>query len=506
MSVQRLSGGWAEAPLEEFCMIEQGQSPPGSTYNTARDGLPFFQGKAEFGDLYPSPVKWCSAPTKVAKPEDVLISVRAPVGPTNLARTTCCIGRGLAAIRPLGGISPKYLLYALRNTQGALIQKATGSTFSAVGGEHLRAHRLHVAPLAEQDRIVADIEKHFTRLDAAVVLLKRVQANLKVYRASVLKAAAGGRLVPTEAELARQAGRDYESGEQLLQRILKERLANWQIDTLPSEKAHPIRSLKEPQSSDSVPLPEGWTWTTLNAIASIKGGITKGQRRKATDRFRSVPYLRVANVQRGFLDLTQVKNIEATEAEIRELRLLPGDALFTEGGDRDKLGRGWVWSGEIAECIHQNHIFRARLHRDIEPKFVSWYANTTGQRYFYDEGKHTTNLASINLTKLRRLPLLLPPAEEQRRIVTEVERHLSVLDHLEDELFTQEQHSDSLRQSVLRHAFEGKLVPHDPTDEPASVLLERIRAERAAVESQHITRRARSRIARRPPKKLPLEV
>src|SRR4051794_17800227 len=112
-------------------------------------------------------------------------------------------------------------------------------------------------------------------------------------------------------------------------------------------------------------LPPGWVWARLSDIAEIKGGLTKGQKRKPDDFLRTVPYLRVANVQRGFLDLSEVKEIEATDVEVREMKLVPGDVLFTEGGDRDKLGRGWIWRGEILECVHQNHIFRARLRSNL---------------------------------------------------------------------------------------------------------------------------------------------
>src|SRR5437879_1512076 len=104
-------------------------------------------------------------------------------------------------------------------------------------------------------------------------------------------------------------------------------------------------------NGESPNLPEGWAWTTLTAIADLKGGITKGRRLPAAVKTRRVPYLRVANVQRGYLNLSEVKDIEASEEEIAELRLEAGDILFNEGGDRDKLGRGWVWGGQIADCI-----------------------------------------------------------------------------------------------------------------------------------------------------------
>jgi type I restriction enzyme S subunit len=298
---------------------------------------------------------------------------------------------------------------------------------------------------------VAEIEKQFTRLEAGVAALRRVQANLKRYRAAVLKAACEGRLVPTEAELARAEGRSFESGQQLLARILIERRQNWQVRG----------KYKEPVGLDATklfPLPKGWTWTTLDALAEIKGGITKDQNRKHSAPTRSVPYLRVANVQRGYINLTEVKEIVTTEDEIKELSLKPGDILFNEGGDRDKLGRGWVWSGQLPECIHQNHVFRARLHvAELNPKLVSWYANTFGQKFFFDEGKHTTNLASISMSKLKSLPIPIPPASEQTRIVAEVERRLSVVEELESVVTANLQRATRLRQSILQKAFTGML-------------------------------------------------
>jgi len=474
--------GWSEASLGEFCLFVQGQSPPGETYNTKGEGLPFFQGKAEFGEMYPTPTKWCSAPTKIAQPDDILISIRAPVGPTNLCATTACIGRGLAAIRPQGGSLSKYVLYGLRLTAQNLAALSTGSTFSAISGEVLRRHPLPVAPIAEQHRIVEEIEKQFTRLEAGVVALKRVQANLKRYRAAVLKAAVEGHLVPTEAELARREGRPHEPASELLARLVTQPLL------AVSKKAQagvpvPLTAkhieAASPDSTGLPSLPEGWTCAPLRLIADLKGGITKGQKRKPTDQLRSVPYLRVANVQRGYLDLEEVKTIEASEDEIADLELLPGDVLFNEGGDRDKLGRGWVWDGQIKDCIHQNHVFRARLlSKGILPKFLSWYGNSIGQRYFNDEGKQTTNLASLNMTKLGRLPVPIPPAAEQKRIVAEVDRRLSVIDELEMQVEANLKRAERLRQAILKRAFEGKLVPQDPNDEPASMLLERIKATR----------------------------
>ena len=239
----------------------QGQSPPGSTYNTRGRGLPFLQGKAEFGALYPTPVKHCSTPARIAEPGDVLVSIRAPVGPTNLCEQRCCIGRGLAAIRPVGGIPSEFILYAIRDSEELLRARSTGTTFGAIRGEDLRSHSLPLPPLPEQRRIVAEIEKQFTRLDASVAALKRVQANLKRYRASVLKAACEGKLVPTEAKLARADGRDYEPADRLLSRILSERRARWEAQ---EKRRGKYKEPVAPDTSRLTALPADWAWATVD--------------------------------------------------------------------------------------------------------------------------------------------------------------------------------------------------------------------------------------------------
>lgn len=405
-------------------------------------------------------------------------------------------GRGAGStefhvLRPADGVDPKLVLYFLlqegqRRAARARMKGAAGQL--RVPPEFFEEIQLPLAPSGEQRRIVAEIEKQFTRLDAAVAALKRVQANLKRYRASVLKAACEGRLVLTEAELAGAEGKTFETGDQLLARTIRRGRERWEAEQLarmvalnrrPENDRWKARYRKasgpDPLSLPAVPA--GWAWASLGQIAELQGGITKGQRRQSVESVRRVPYLRVANVQRGFLDLTEIKEIEATENEISQLLLKSGDVLFNEGGDRDKLGRGWIWDGQIPECIHQNHVFRARpLVDEIQPRFLSWYGNTLGQRYFLAQGKQTTNLASINLTKLSALPVPLPPPGEQRRIVMEVDRRFSLLDSVELATRLSLERANRLRQAILRQAFEGGLVPQDPHDEPAGVLLDRIKA------------------------------
>src|SRR3989344_5285422 len=284
-----LPDGWMLAPLDQVCDVIMGQSPSSEYYNAEGNGLPFFQGKAEFGDLYPEAVKWCSAPGKIAQKDDVLISVRAPVGPTNLAPSECCIGRGLAAIRPRSGMPAKYILHCLRSIESDIDALGTGTTFKAISGKTLREIPVPIAPLDQQKRIVAEIEKQFSRLDEAVANLKRVKANLKRYKAAVLKAAVEGRLVEIEAELARREGRSYETGVQLLQRILETRRSQWKGKGKYKEPA-------APDTTDLPELPEGWAWATVEAL-SMK--VADGVHKKPTYVPEGIPFVTVKNLTAG---------------------------------------------------------------------------------------------------------------------------------------------------------------------------------------------------------------
>ena len=150
-----LPRNWCDTTIGEVFTVTLGQSPPSSTYNSHGEGLPFFQGKAEFGDIYPVTRKWCSSPKKIAQKGDVLLSVRAPVGPTNIAPTKCCIGRGLASIRPVDGIDTKFILYFFRSVERYLAKSGTGTTFNAITGDTLKGFPISLPPLSEQHRIVA---------------------------------------------------------------------------------------------------------------------------------------------------------------------------------------------------------------------------------------------------------------------------------------------------------------------------------------------------------------
>jgi type I restriction enzyme S subunit len=368
----------------------------------------------------------------------------------------CLHQNHLIKVRPKPIAKSKWLLYWLMSSAGRRAIEATASSTSGLHTLSLAkvgSLPTPIASLEEQEIAIAYIELHLSRLDGSITTLQGIQAKLKQARASILKAAVEGRLVETEAELARRNATDYENAEALLQRSLAEKKRLFQEAQLQAGRRKTWKEPSRPECHDTSSKPEGWTITSMEQIADVSGGLAKDSKNTSGE---SLSYLRVANVQRGKLELEHIKTIICPSEKVDGLLLKKGDVLLNEGGDRDKLGRGWVWNGEIRRCIHQNHVFKARLALPaIQPRFISHYCNTLGESYFQNEGKQTTNLASISLSKVRALPIALPPASEQLRILEEIDRRFSVLDQVEATVQSSLQRCGNLRQAILKRAFGG---------------------------------------------------
>jgi type I restriction enzyme S subunit len=174
----------------------------------------------------------------------------------------------------------------------------------------------------------------------------------------------------------------------------------------------------ELKETDFGAIPAKWSIRKLSETATVQTGVAKGRRINGDD-VASLPYLRVANVQDGFLDLREMKLITVRASEVDRYSLRPGDVVLTEGGDFDKLGRGFIWDGQVPHCLHQNHIFAVRADRNLlVPEFLAYQTQSTyGKAYFLSVAHKTTNLACINTNKLKAFPCVVPPKDEQKRIV-----------------------------------------------------------------------------------------
>lgn len=226
-----------------------------------------------------------------------------------------------------------------------------------------------------------------------------------------------------------------------------------QAQQMESELNQLAQSLFQEMFGDYCKQPED-RFVPLCTVSDVVSGVAKGSDMKGKQT-RVVPYIRVANVQDGFLNLSEIKEIEATERDIEKYVLQPGDILMTEGGDFDKLGRGAMWSGEVKECIHQNHIFRVRFSNAYEPKFFEYYLRSSKTKlYFLRCAKQTTNLASINMTQLKALPI---PKEDRKR----QEQFVAALELIERQIRTVKSKGEYLEQAfqaLMQRAFNGELT------------------------------------------------
>jgi type I restriction enzyme, S subunit len=470
--IEELPENWTLCQLGDVMRLKNGYAFKSKDYSS--DGLPLVRisdinnGKVSLEKAARIPEDKANLDF-VVQPGDLLIAMSgATTGKTGVysGKRPCLQNQrvGNFIIISQDAVDKKYRNYYVASLRKEIEEAAYGGAQPNISAKGIEAFDFPLAPLNEQKRIVAEIEKQFSRLDEAVENLKRVKANLKRYRASVLKAAVEGKLT----EEWRGKHPDVESADKLLERILVERRKKWEEAELAKMKAKGKlpkddkwkKKYKEPKTAETENLPDippTWLWARLDSVTEIKGGITKDSKRKIK-KAKELPYLRVANVQRGYLDLDKIKYIKVSEDNLPELLLERGDILFNEGGDRDKLGRGWIWEGQIRECTYQNHVFRARLFlKEMPGKLFSWYGNTFGQQYFMAKGKQTTNLASINKTMLSALPIPLPPFDEQVILIKKIEGRLSMIDAVEKEVDASLKRADLLRQSVLKSAFSGLL-------------------------------------------------
>ena len=486
-----LPNGWERCFLPDFTRIVMGQSPPSTTYNHKGHGLPFFQGKAEFGHLYPTPNLYCSRPKKVAAKGATLLSVRAPVGPTNLARYECCIGRGLTAIHPSGGIDPKFVLYLFRSIKPELTTTGTGTTFNAISKAFVEGLTFNLPPLHEQRRIVAKVEELLSGLDEGIESLTTARAQLAAYRQSVLKHALEGKLTAQ----CREENRDkLETPELLLARIKREREAHyaqqfeewiaavkeWEAGGKLGKKPQKPKKLAKATGlpydvTAKLPrLPKSWGWAALGWMTC---GVGYGTAAKSAAAGR-VPVLRMGNIQNAKLDWTDLV-YTSDDDEIARYRLHAGDVLFNRTNSPELVGKTAIYKGG-RPAIFAGYLIRVNhIRAVVDGRYLNLFLNSYVARQHGNSVKTDgVNQSNISGSKLARYPFPYCSIEEQCAIASDLDKAFSVLDGIEVNIVHELQRAAALRQSILKKAFTGQLVPQDPNDEPASALLDRIRAER----------------------------
>ena len=331
------------------------------------------------------------------QPGDVLLSITADLGRTGVVPSDigeAYINQHLAILRLAEDCHPEYIaaFIALGPGKRQITKRDKVGVKSGINFDDVRSLKIPLPPLAEQKRIAAILDK------ADAIRRKRQEA------------------IALTEEFLRSAFLDM--------------------------------------FGDPVTNPKGWEVKPLHEVAGINSGLTKNKRLAPTDAIE-LPYMRVANVQDGYLNLTEIKTIPVPKQKVDQYLLQVGDVLLTEGGDPDKLGRGAVWQGQIPRCVHQNHIFSVRVDKTrLSPAFVSaQIGSERGKRYFLRAGKQTTGIASINKTQLKNFPLLIPPLSAQQQFEQVVES----MRGFETTLVSTEAQTNDLFNSLVQRAFRGEL-------------------------------------------------
>jgi type I restriction enzyme S subunit len=347
---------------------------------------------------------------------------------------------GIKIFRPANDISPKYLFYWMQSAK--IPDRGYGRHY-----QYLRQLTVPVPDATEQVAIVAEIEKQFSRLDEAVDNLKRVKANLKRYKAAVLKAAVEGRLVPTEAELARKEGRDYETGEQLLTRIKSARTA------VAGKKLNDV-TLIESKYADEVSLPAGWTSAPSNLLFKFITSGSRGWAKHYSD--TGSLFIRVGNLDHNTisLDLTEVQSVAAPPGlEAARARVAPGDLLISITAE---LGMVALVPENLGDAYVNQHVAIARPAPFVLPKYLAWFfAAADGGKHQLEAMRKGATKAGLGLDDIRSVNVAIPPFAEQHRIIEEVERRFSLIRGVETQTDANLKRAERMRQSVLASMFGG---------------------------------------------------
>ena len=400
-------------------------------------------------------------------------------------------GAFCSLLRPCESVCKDFLYYVFQNNKfrRLISEVAKGSNINNLKREHINDFEIQLPPLAEQHRIVAKIEALFSELDKGIESFKTAREQLKIYRQALLKHAFSGKL--TEQWRAENQDK-LESAEALLQRIQTEReqhyqqqLKDWETTGKQGSKPKAPKTLP-PLTTEELAelpeLPEGWAWVRLGDVFSDnpKNGIYK-----PSDHYGSgISIIRIDDFYDGLLcKKSGFKKVELSVDEIKTFTAHIGDILINRVNSIEYLGKCCEVKGLAEPVVFESNIMKITIFDNFASNFfvTSYLSSHSGRQRLCKNAKHAVNQASINQTDVSLTPIPLTQLNEKMIISERLETYLSEIDQLDQTLTTALQQAEALRQSILKKAFSGQLVPQDANDEPASVLLERIQAEKAAL-------------------------
>lgn len=441
---------WILSSLPDIAGINMGQSPSSSDVNEQGEGIVFFQGKAEFGKLYPTPRKYCTKPTKIASVGDILLSIRAPVGPTNIATEITAIGRGLAAISAHCGLTdPKYLLYYFRCIEPWLSTQGTGSTFKAISGQFIKELKAPLPSFAEQKIIAEKLDTLLAQVDSTKARLEQIPQILKRFRQSILASAVNGNL--TEQWRKKNSLN----------------IDNWKKLTL----GHIVKNIEAGKNLKCIETPPH----------DEQYGIIK-----------------ISAVTWGEYDEDESKTLPDDSLFVESRRIATGDFLISRANTLELLGNPVIVKKVTKNLMLSDKVLRLVMADNDKPWVNIFLRSCYGRREI--EFRSTGNqlsMRNIGQKALLEIPMPKPSIEERHEIVRRVEQLFAWADTIEKQVNNSLTRVNNLTQSILAKAFRGELTAQWRAENPdlisgensAAALLEKIKAERATSDGKKTSRK-----------------
>ena len=377
--------------LDKICTINMGQSPDSSTYNAEHNGLPFFQGNADFGEIHPSVRMWCSEPSKIARENDILISVRAPIGALNIANCECCIGRGLAALTVNNDICTReYLWYALSSKIDELNSKGTGSTFKAVNKSTLSETEIPLPPLDEQRRIA-------TTLDKVTNLISKHRRQLD------------------------------------------------KLDEL--AKARFVEMFGDPESND-----KNWDLVTIGQVlASCEAGWSGNGTQRKRER-GEIAVLKVSAVTKGFFIPEECKVLDDQNNIKKYIFPQKGDLIFSRANTREMVGATAVIWKDYPELILPDKLWKLQFCSCAKTLYMKYILSSKTVREKFSTASTGTSgsMYNVSMEKFKAISIPLPPVELQDQFATfieQIEKARSSISHGLEKL-------ETLKKALMQIYFE----------------------------------------------------
>ncbi|GAA0123462.1 hypothetical protein UT300018_27800 [Clostridium faecium] len=392
---------WEIKKLEEIAEIIMGQSPDSSSYNEEGQGIPFFQGKTEFGSIYPEVKKWCTQPTKTAKPLDILMSVRAPVGDVNINNIESCIGRGLSAIRASKNSNYRYIYYFLQQNNKQLERSSQGSTFTAINSSDLKNLYIIVPPLIEQEKIasiLSTIDEHIEQVDGLIEKTKELKKGL-------------------------------------MQRLLTKGIGHTEFKMTEIGK-----------------IPKVWEVKSLEEISIGKGeyGINAAAKEYEQNEPR---YLRITDIDDNYkLSNQEIKSVDADEDEYKKYILKENDIVFARTGNT--TGKSYLYEKCDGELVFAGFLIKFTINPLLyDSSFLKYYVQT---KYYWDwvqKMSLRSGQPGINSKEYSSLLVPVPPVDEQYKIATILRK----VDNRIEKYDIKRQKLQHLKKGLMQKLLTGKL-------------------------------------------------